>query len=111
MYNEDTGKAEAPSLKKTAETAAIGYGVMRGRMLHAHSIGWAVKKLFRGLKVRRRGWNGRGMWLGLQVPDSYSANTLPYIYIVTATKDRVPWVCSQTDLLSQDWEIATVDEG
>jgi len=31
--------------------------------------------------------------------------TKPYIYIQTEQGDIIPWVCSQTDLLSNDWEI------
>lgn len=70
------------------------------------SIGWAVTKLYQGQCVRRAGWNGKGMWLGLQVPDSTSRMTLPYIYISTPGGHLVPWNCSQTDLLAIDWEIA-----
>lgn len=71
------------------------------------SIGWAVTRLYEGQCVRRAGWNGKGMWLGLQVPDAMSRMTLPYVYMSTAEKGRlVPWLCSQTDLLATDWEIA-----
>lgn len=69
-------------------------------------IGWAVKQLHHGLKVRRAGWNGMGMWLALQTPDTNSKMTLPYIYMSTAQGDLVPWLASQTDLLAVDWEIA-----
>ena len=31
--------------------------------------------------------------------------SLPYIYITTVQGNRVPWIASQTDLLSQDWYI------
>ncbi|MBU6231504.1 DUF2829 domain-containing protein [Patescibacteria group bacterium] len=72
-------------------------------------IGWAIKQLQHGLKVRRRNWNGKGQWLGLQNADGQSMNTLPYVYIVTVDGHRVPWLCSQTDLLSTDWEIATAE--
>ena len=58
-----------------------------------------------GLKVTRRGWNGRDQWLKLQVPDSHSKMTLPYIYIHTVQSDLVPWLASQTDILAEDWEI------
>ena len=54
-------------------------------------------------KVCRTGWNGKGMWLALQIPDAYSKMTLPYIFITTVTGDRVPWLASQTDLLATDW--------
>ena len=53
--------------------------------------------------VYREGWNGSGMTLCLQIPDEYSKMTLPYIFIRTAQGDLVPWVASQTDILSDDW--------
>jgi hypothetical protein len=70
------------------------------------TIGWAVKELHHGSRVRRSGWNGKGMYLELQVPDEHSKMTLPYVYMFTAQGDLVPWTCSQTDLLAIDWEIA-----
>lgn len=68
----------------------------------------ALNLLKGGAKIRRQGWNGKGMWLALQKPDANSKMTLPYIYMRTAgeTGDLVPWLASQTDLLSQDWELA-----
>lgn len=69
-------------------------------------IGWAIKRMYSGHRVFRRGWNGKGQSLGMQQPDTYSANTLPYVFIVTVENKRVPWVCSQTDLLAIDWEVA-----
>ena len=70
------------------------------------TIGWAVKQLQNGDRVRREGWNGKGMWLELQKPDDNSKMTLPYVYMSTAQGDLVPWLCSQTDLLAADWEEA-----
>lgn len=69
-------------------------------------IGWAIKEMRQGNKVRRAGWNGKGMHLMLQVPDTNSKMTLPYVYMYTVTSDLVPWLCSQTDLLATDWELA-----
>lgn len=69
-----------------------------------HDIGWAVAYLYQGERVTRAGWNGRGMYLELQVPDANSKMTLPYVYMCTAQGDLVPWLCSQTDLLATDWE-------
>ncbi|MGN0098633.1 MAG: MW1434 family type I TA system toxin, partial [Candidatus Methanomethylophilaceae archaeon] len=77
----------------------------------------------------RKGWNGKGIYIGLQNPDEHSANTLPYIYMVTdklisdnpdAPRGRVPWLASQSDILTDDdWiEVAptpfglnTIDSG
>ena len=62
-------------------------------------------------KYARKGWNGKGIYIGLQNPDKHSANTLPYIYMVTdklisdnpdAPRGRVPWLASQTDILTDD---------
>jgi hypothetical protein len=69
------------------------------------SIGWAVAHLKQGHKVRRKGWNGIGMHLALQVPDENSKMSLPYVYMHTAQADLVPWLFSQTDLLALDWEL------
>jgi len=66
-------------------------------------FGFALHALRLGQKVARAGWNGRDMWLALQVPDSGSKMTLPYIYMRTVSGDLVPWLASQTDLLSEDW--------
>lgn len=71
-----------------------------------NAIGWAVKNMQNGSRVCRRGWNGKGMHLELQRPDTNSKMTLPYVYMKTAQGDLVPWLCSQTDLLAADWEIA-----
>lgn len=75
------------------------------------NFGQALEALKKGERVRRTGWNGKGMWLQLQMPDKNSKMTLPYIYIeypmghlAYPNGSRVPWLASQTDLLSGDWE-------
>lgn len=65
-------------------------------------IGQAVNRLRSGGRVARAGWNG--MFIELQTPDAHSKMTLPYVYMFTAQGDLVPWLCSQTDLLADDWE-------
>lgn len=57
------------------------------------------------LKFSREGWNGKNQYISLQNPDENSKNTLPYIYMITVTGDRVPWFASQTDILADDWFI------
>lgn len=75
------------------------------------TFGLAIEALKKGLKVARAGWNGKGMWLELQTPDEHSKMTLPYIYLnypdnsVNTPGARVPWLASQTDVLSDDWAI------
>lgn len=78
------------------------------------NFGLAIEALKMEFAVARKGWNGKGIYLELQVPDEHSKMTLPYIYIVTnglvtdnhyAPKGRVPWIASQTDMLADDWYI------
>lgn len=70
------------------------------------NFGQALVQLKSGARVHRAGWNGKGMWLCLQVPDEHSKMTLPYIYMKTADNKLVPWLASQTDVLAEDWELA-----
>ena len=72
------------------------------------NFGDALAELKIGNKVARAGWNGKGMWLALQVPDANSKMSLPYIYMSTVTQDLVPWLASQTDVLADDWQLAAV---
>ncbi len=76
------------------------------------SFGDAIYFLKNGKKIARSGWNGKGIFIELQVPDKSSKMTHPYIFIDTtglettnekAPKSRVPWLASQTDMLSEDW--------
>lgn len=77
----------------------------------------AIPLLKMGFALSRQGWNGKGLFITLQVPDENSKMTRPYVYITTPTgstnqfgedgnkENRVPWLCSQTDLLADDWFI------
>lgn len=67
------------------------------------NFGEAIAALKSGKRVAREGWNGKGMWLALQVPDINSKMSLPYIYMRTACNNNVPWLASQTDVLAEDW--------
>lgn len=78
-------------------------------------FGEALEAMRAGEAVRRKGWNGIGIFIALQRPDEKSKMTQPYIYIDTtglvsnnpdAPRGKVPWLASQTDLLAEDWEIA-----
>lgn len=73
--------------------------------METHGIGWAIKQMQNNYRVSRSGWNGKGMWIALQVPDANSKMSLPYIYMKTADNKLVPWLASQTDLLAIDWDI------
>jgi len=69
------------------------------------NFGDAISALKQGKRVSRAGWNGKGMWLELQVPDTHSKMTLPYIFMKTADNHQVPWLASQTDMLGEDWGV------
>ncbi len=69
------------------------------------NFGQAIEALEQGKKVAREGWNGKGMWVNLQVPDEHSKMSLPYAYMFTACKNQVPWLASQTDMFAKDWMI------
>ncbi len=71
--------------------------------MYLHDFSTALLHLKVGHKVTRTGWNGPGQYLKLQVPDENSKMTLSYIYITTVQGDLVPWLASQTDILSEDW--------
>lgn len=83
-------------------------------------FGEALVALKAGQRVRRAGWNGKGMFLFL-VPGSTFAvnrapllgiypegtviNYCPHIDMKTADGSIVPWLASQTDVLAEDWEV------
>ena len=83
-------------------------------------FGAALKALKEGKKVARTGWNGKGMFIYYVGPNRYTAITEAaksiagedgkveygaYIAMKTAQGNVVPWLASQTDVLSEDWEI------
>lgn len=70
-------------------------------------FGVALIALKEGKRVARAGWNGKGMWLALQVPDEHSKMRRPYIYMSDAQGLLVPWLASQTDMLAEDWEVVS----
>lgn len=78
----------------------------------------ALVELKAGKALTRQGWNGTGMFIKAQFPDENSANTRPYLFILCpagSTKqfnqdglknekdERIPWLCSQTDMFADDW--------
>ena len=75
------------------------------------TFGDAIHFLKAGKRVARHGWNGKGMWLEMQRPDEHSKMTLPYLYLnypndsVNTPGARVPWLASQTDMLTEDWVV------
>jgi hypothetical protein len=85
---------------------------MKMGMKISMNFGEALQALKAGMKVARRGWNGKGIFIELQTPDVKSKMTSPYIFIDTtglqtdneeAPRSLVPWLASQTDMLAEDW--------
>lgn len=68
----------------------------------------ALANLKQGRAVTRRGWNGAGQYIKMQVPDDNSKMSLPYLYIRTVQGTLVPWLASQTDLLANDWTVQEI---
>jgi len=77
-------------------------------------FGEAITALKEGKQVARSGWIVKGIFIELQVPDAHSKMSSPYIFIDTtglettnpnAPKSRVPWIASQTDMLTDDWSV------
>ena len=85
-------------------------------------FGEALQALKEGRRVARTGWNGRGMWLALVLGHEWEVKrtieidryddlvpplsiTSPFVMMLTATNERVPWLASQTDLLADDWTV------
>lgn len=60
----------------------------------------------KGGNISRAGWNGKHLIVRIQHPDPSSKMTLPYLYLEYPDGTKVPWLASQTDLLSDDWDKA-----
>lgn len=69
------------------------------------SFSEALEILKKGKKITRKNWNGKGMYLKIYIPSNCEKITQPFIYIKTVGCDYIPWVASQSDLLSNDWEV------
>ena len=68
------------------------------------TFGQAIEALKINQRVRRTGWNGKGMFLFYS---DRSPGLAPFIVINTLAECR-PWLASQADVLSEDWEIVEV---
>lgn len=84
------------------------------------SFSEALIHLKAGKKVARQGWNGKGMFIFLVNGSTFQVNYPPLLGIYpegttinyhahvdmkTADGTIVPWICSQTDMLADDWTI------
>lgn len=84
------------------------------------NIGQAVEAMKQGQRVAREGWNGKNMYLFLVPGSVFKVNREPLLSMLgegtevqyhahvdmkTAQGYVIPWLCSQADLLSNDWQI------
>lgn len=100
-----------------------------GRPIDGMTFGMAVEALKQGKKVTRRGWNGKGMYLWLKpsviikaewckdellksIAEANGGEILGLGTICMFTHDSTGrkailtgWLASQSDVLSEDWEI------
>lgn len=81
----------------------------------------ALRRIKAGARMRRAGWNGKGMFVFLVPGSRFKVNRPPLLGIYpegteidyhghvdmrTATGQIVTWLCSMTDMLAEDWEEA-----
>jgi hypothetical protein len=70
------------------------------------NIGEAVKSLKDNHAVIRKSWRKRGISLVMPHPTDHEKHTdIPFICMNFSYGKSVPWHCSQSDLLANDWEI------
>jgi Protein of unknown function (DUF2829) len=70
------------------------------------NFGHALEACKSGAKIQRIGWNGKGMWIELQVPDAHSKMGHPYLYMKGVDGKLFPWNPNQLDMLAEDWQRA-----
>lgn len=90
--------------------------------VHGMSFGLALDAMRKGFKVRRRGWNGKGMFIYIQEGSTLQPGegrnrvlremggtiSINAHIDMKAADDSivVGWLASQTDMLAGDWEFA-----
>lgn len=79
------------------------------------SFGQAIKYLKRGMKVARKGWNGKNQYIQLATGISYKTSDSEIvncnhdaignnaIAFVGTSGVQMGWLASQADMLSEDW--------
>lgn len=82
------------------------------------NFSYALMALKYGKFIARSGWNGKGMYLYLVKGSTFVVNRPPlneimaegtrvtyhpHIDMKTSDGTCVPWLCSQTDMLADDW--------
>ena len=72
---------------------------------YINDFSWAINQLKKGKRAERKGWNGKNMYIELYIPNENSKMTEPYIFMKTAQGGLIPWLASQSDILSNDWKL------
>ena len=130
----DGGSPNHPDFKGYISWSPVGVFERAYKPIDGLTFGMALEYLKRGRKVARKGWNGKGMWLSLSgdgfagetplvryvdhdkfwsknnsdfaVEQGGCAKVLPCITMKTADDCiLMGWLASQTDMLSDDWEV------
>ena len=86
----------------------------------------AMWAMLHGRRVRRTGWNGKGMWVAIR--GAQDGSTIRRSPTVLSSREEfypergcivmkdaqdwivVGWLASQTDMLSGDWEVVNAEE-
>ncbi len=72
------------------------------------NFGDAIAQLKNCKKVARAGWNGKNMYIFMEVdisPD-LTFNSNPYITMITANgSPQKGWLASQADIFAEDWMV------
>jgi hypothetical protein len=82
-----------------------------GENIMNYNFSDALMLLKDGNRLCRKNWNGKNMYIFIiknwtytnEINDNYE--NLPFIAMKTFDEKIVPWLASQTDILSNDWEI------
>lgn len=69
-------------------------------------FGVALEYIKNGIKVCRKGWNGKGLYVKLEKGGDYEfSEILPYFVIKNTSNSFNTWVPSVSDLMADDWMI------
>lgn len=116
----DGGKGNVPGYKGYVSWSPKGVFERAYRPVNGLNFGEALEALRLGVRVARRGWNGKGMFVYLVPANSYPPATdvareyfggdrlVPYnAYFAIKNVDETvsTWVPSVNDVLAEDWEV------
>ncbi|MGN0998657.1 MAG: DUF2829 domain-containing protein [Faecousia sp.] len=87
------------------------------------SFGLAIEAAKMGMKISRKGWNGKGMWViyrtgypdgipcnkntadAVGIPEGTLFKVRPYLQMKCVDGSFQMWLASQSDILADDWYI------